>query len=251
MKVGETKDISLNATGSQQDYLWLCYTTDEQTTMKNISLNTSCVQCLGEHSGPCDPLPNRPNWTVTRSQQGSCFERTKLTLTVRAANVSEEDRGKFMLTWSSDEEKQGPKKHKVLTVVTLNITADSRPRGSVENKTNYMYIYIAIGGSSVALLVIVTGIVMVAWSVWRRSNTPASADTPNNTPVASEDTPRSRRRRRRMCTTKIHSPIIALYLCHKTSALYIACKTIIFQAFRHPLFHMCTHTHTHTHTHTT
>lgn len=190
LKAGGTRNISLNATGSRQLYLWLCYTTDEHTTMKNISLNTSCVQCPGERSGPCDSLPNHLDWSVTRSERGSCFERTELTLTVHVINVSENDRGKFMLTWSSDEKKQGPKTNKVLTVTTLNISA---AHSGVEKKNYITYIYIGVGGSVASLLLIAVGIVMIAWGIFKRK-------IRSTIPVTSGDSQRLPRRRIRRRT---------------------------------------------------
>ena len=166
MTTGETKNVTLRTMGSQQIYLWLCYTRDEYTTMQNITLKTSCVKCRDQMSGYCGNLPNRPRWAVSRNQIGTCFEQTLLELTVLVTDVRETDRGKFITTWSSDEEEaQGPQKHAALTTTTLGVTAGSS-RADGEN-SRYGYVPIAAAGAGTILLMVIT-VVVVFMAVKKR-----------------------------------------------------------------------------------
>ena len=161
MTEGDSRNISLKTRGKQQVHLWLCYSTDEYITMQNISLNESCIKCHSHSytSVKCGTLPNRPQWTVTRIQYGTCTLQMALELSVFVTDVDQEDSGKFMLTWSSDESHQGPQDHSVLTVTSLNVTVNQSKGDTRELNTHYnIIIYSTAGGSAGVLLVVVVGI---------------------------------------------------------------------------------------------
>ena len=165
MTEGDSGNVTLKALGSQQNDLWLCYTTDLHTTMWNISLKDSCIMCLNEWSGPCGKLPNRPSWSVTRNQEKACHMKTKeqyvylLEIIVHVTSVSDKDQGKFILTWSSDDKDQGPQKHADITETLLFINGKENPDKASVNYTRYVYVGSA-GGCALLVMLVAGGVVI-------------------------------------------------------------------------------------------
>ena len=129
--------------------------------MQNISLNTSCIECLSHSytSVNCGTLPNGPQWTVTRIQHGTCLVQMVLELSIFVTDVDRNDSGKFMLAWSSDRMHQGPQDHSVLTVTSLNVTVNQSEGGTKElNNHDNIIIYSTAGGSAGLLILVVMGI---------------------------------------------------------------------------------------------
>ena len=173
MTEGDGGNVTLKALGSQQNNLWLCYTTDLHTTMWNISLNDSCIMCLNEWSGPCGKLPNRPSWSITRNQEKACHIETKeqyvylLEMIVHVTSVSDKDQGKFILTWSSDDKDQGPQKHADITETLLFINGKKNPDKASVNYRMYVYVGSA-GGSAILVSLVPCVVVIVVIKYWKK-----------------------------------------------------------------------------------
>ncbi|CAI8032247.1 hypothetical protein GBAR_LOCUS18247 [Geodia barretti] len=129
--------------------MWVCFTTDPSIDMWNITLNSSCVKCK-EKSCDSHGIPNRPHWTVDRSETG-CSGDSIIDLSVLVKDFSKRDTGRLMLTWSTDSSEQGPQQHQVLTVTSLRYK---------ESLSGYVYAGIGVGGGCVVLGVSVVAVVI-------------------------------------------------------------------------------------------
>ena len=171
LMIGTPAQVALRAMGSQQQYLWVCYTSNDTTSIAELNLTYSCTECkYDESTGKCGILPVKPVWIVTRMDLGTCLLQMRLQVTVNIPTVGEEDSGKLILAWSSDS--QSPQTHKQLMQTFLHTEKKSPSGGS--NSSSVLSVLMGVAAGMMVVLVIIVVVLTLFVTLMKRKRSTES-----------------------------------------------------------------------------